>query len=62
MYSLPAIIPVIKEINQLYLDWQKKQADKFKVKDFNEKFLSYGSAPVKYIKEAMFAPPKKEGK
>lgn len=51
-----------KEINQLYQDWQKKQADKFKVKDFNEKFLSYGSAPVKYIKEAMFAPPKKEGK
>lgn len=51
-----------KEINQLYQDWQKKQADKFKVKDFNEKFLSYGSAPVKYIKEAMFAPPKKEDK
>ncbi|MBL4676912.1 MAG: DUF885 domain-containing protein [Mucilaginibacter sp.] len=49
-----------KEINQLYQDWQKKQADKFKVKDFNEKFLSYGSAPVKFIKEAMFAPPKAE--
>ncbi|RFZ90574.1 DUF885 domain-containing protein [Mucilaginibacter conchicola] len=51
-----------KEINQLYQDWQKKQADKFKVKDFNEKFLSYGSAPVKFIKEAMFAPPKAEKK
>ncbi|WP_261382325.1 DUF885 domain-containing protein [Mucilaginibacter achroorhodeus] len=51
-----------KEINQLYQDWQKKQGDKFKVKDFNEKFLSYGSAPVKYIKQAMFAPPKKDGK
>jgi uncharacterized protein (DUF885 family) len=26
---------------------------KFSVKTFNEQFLSYGSAPVKYIRELM---------
>ncbi|MCQ6958180.1 DUF885 domain-containing protein [Mucilaginibacter aquariorum] len=47
-----------KEINALHEEWKKKQADKYKLKQFNEKFLSYGSAPVKFIKEAMFAIPK----
>ena len=32
---------------------KKKQGDKFKLKDWHEKFLSYGSAPVKYIRELM---------
>ncbi len=32
---------------------KKEQGTKFKLKDFHEKFLSYGSAPVKYIKELM---------
>lgn len=31
----------------------KVGADKFKVKEFNEKFLSYGNAPVKLIRGAM---------
>ena len=35
--------------------YKKKMADKYRLRDFNEKFLSYGSAPVKYIKEAMLA-------
>ncbi|TSD68013.1 DUF885 domain-containing protein [Inquilinus sp. KBS0705] len=47
-----------KEIVELQNQWKKKQGDKYKLKEFNEKFLSYGSAPVKYIKEAMFAVPK----
>jgi uncharacterized protein (DUF885 family) len=47
-----------KEINSLHEEWKKKQASKYKLKQFNEKFLSYGSAPVKFIKEAMFAVPK----
>jgi uncharacterized protein (DUF885 family) len=47
-----------KEINALHEEWKKKQASKYKLKLFNEKFLSYGSAPVKFIKEAMFAVPK----
>lgn len=51
-----------KEINALHDEWKKKQADKYKVKLFNEKFLSYGSAPVKFIKEAMFAIPKPDPK
>ncbi|OOQ58370.1 hypothetical protein BC343_11035 [Mucilaginibacter pedocola] len=47
-----------KEINDLMLAWKKKEGDKFRIKAFNEKFLGYGSAPVKLIKEAMFAVPK----
>ncbi len=42
-----------KEIMDLREAYKKKLGDKYKLKDFNEKFLSYGSAPVKYIKEAM---------
>jgi hypothetical protein len=30
-----------------------KMGDKFNLKQFHEKFLSYGSAPVKYIREMM---------
>ncbi|MDF2433109.1 MAG: hypothetical protein JWP44_2740 [Mucilaginibacter sp.] len=44
-----------KEITDLRDAYKKKMGDKYKLKDFNEKFLSYGSAPVKYIKEAMLA-------
>jgi len=44
-----------KEIMELRDAYKKKMGDKYKLKDFNEKFLSYGSAPVKYIKEAMLA-------
>ncbi len=44
-----------KEIIDLREAYKKKMGDKYKLKDFNEKFLSYGSAPVKYIKEAMLA-------
>jgi uncharacterized protein (DUF885 family) len=46
-----------KEIMDLRDAWKDKMADKYKLKDFNEKFLSYGSAPVKFIKEAMLAKP-----
>jgi uncharacterized protein (DUF885 family) len=42
-----------KEIMDLREAYKKAQGDKYTLKDFNEKFLSYGSAPVKYIKEAM---------
>jgi uncharacterized protein (DUF885 family) len=47
-----------KEIMALRDEWKKKQAAKYKQKEFNEKFLSYGSAPVKLIKDAMFATPR----
>jgi uncharacterized protein (DUF885 family) len=30
-----------------------KQGKEFDLKKFHEQFLSYGSAPVKYIKELM---------
>jgi uncharacterized protein (DUF885 family) len=34
-------------------DYKKKMGDKYSLKDFHEKFLSYGSSPVKYIREQM---------
>jgi len=33
--------------------YKKKMGSKYTLKDFHEKFLSYGSAPVKYISERM---------
>ncbi|MES2279523.1 MAG: DUF885 domain-containing protein [Bacteroidota bacterium] len=42
-----------KEIMDLRDAYKQKMGDKYTIKDFNEKFLSYGSAPVKYIKESM---------
>ncbi|MBX9449674.1 MAG: DUF885 domain-containing protein [Taibaiella sp.] len=41
------------EIIRLREEWKKKQGDKFDLKEFHEQFLSYGNAPVKYIKEMM---------
>ncbi|MBS1780752.1 MAG: DUF885 domain-containing protein [Bacteroidetes bacterium] len=41
------------EIYELREELKKKMGDKFNLKAFHEKFLSYGSAPVKYIKEMM---------
>jgi uncharacterized protein (DUF885 family) len=46
-----------KEIVDLRDAYKTKMGDKYKLKEFNEKFLSYGSAPVKFIKEAMLAKP-----
>jgi uncharacterized protein (DUF885 family) len=42
-----------KEIMDLRDAYKNKMGDKYKLKEFNEKFLSYGNAPVKYIKIAM---------
>lgn len=41
------------EIYDFREELKKQQGDKFNLKKFHEKFLSYGSAPVKYIKELM---------
>jgi uncharacterized protein (DUF885 family) len=41
------------EIYNLREALKKKMGSAFDLKAFNEKFLSYGSAPVKYIKELM---------
>lgn len=41
------------EIFELREEMKKKLGDKFNLKEFHEKFLSYGSAPVKYIRELM---------
>ncbi len=40
-------------IQSLRDDYQKKMGDKYSLKDFHEKFLSFGSSPVKYIRERM---------
>jgi uncharacterized protein (DUF885 family) len=44
-----------KEIMDLRDQYKSKMGDQYKLKEFNEKFLSFGSAPVKLIKEAMLA-------
>jgi uncharacterized protein (DUF885 family) len=41
------------EIYDFRQQLMNKMKDKFNLKQFHEKFLSYGSAPVKYIKELM---------
>lgn len=41
------------EIYDFREELKKKEGENFKLKHFHEKFLSYGSAPVKYIKELM---------
>ena len=51
-----------KEIVDLRDAYKKKMGDKYSVKEFNEKFLSYGSAPVKLIKDLMIGKPAKTGK
>ena len=43
------------EIYDFREELKKQMGDKFNLKKFHEKFLSYGSAPVKYIKELMVA-------
>ena len=42
-----------KEIYDFREELKKKEGKAFNLKNFHEKFLSYGSAPVKYIKELM---------
>ncbi|SEI37049.1 Uncharacterized conserved protein, DUF885 familyt [Dyadobacter koreensis] len=42
-----------KEIIDLRSAYKAKAGDKFDLKSFHEKFLSYGSAPVKYIRALM---------
>lgn len=42
-----------KEIYDFREELKQKEGDKFNLKQFHEQFLSYGSAPVKYIKELM---------
>jgi uncharacterized protein (DUF885 family) len=48
------------EIYEFREELKKKMGDKFNLKQFHEKFLSYGSAPVKYIKSLMSAELEKE--
>lgn len=45
------------EILKLREDYRKAKGETYSVKDFNEHFLSYGSAPVKYIRALLL--PKK---
>ncbi|MBL7930265.1 MAG: DUF885 domain-containing protein [Bacteroidia bacterium] len=44
-----------KEIYEFRVELKKEMGEGFDLKRFHEKFLSYGSAPVKYIKELMRA-------
>ncbi|HEU4553937.1 MAG TPA: DUF885 domain-containing protein [Chitinophaga sp.] len=42
-----------KEIIDLREAYKEKLGSRYNLKDFNEKFLSYGNAPVKYIRQLM---------
>lgn len=42
-----------REIYDFREEYKKAQGDKFDLKTFHETFLSYGSAPVKYIRQLM---------
>ncbi|MDB5226784.1 MAG: hypothetical protein JWN78_977 [Bacteroidota bacterium] len=42
-----------KEITDLREAYKKQQGSAYKLKEFNEHFLSYGCAPVKYIRELL---------
>ncbi len=44
------------EIYALRQELKQQKGKGFNLKEFNEKFLSYGSAPVKYIRELMLRP------
>ena len=50
------------EIYDFREELKKQMGDQFNLKEFHEKFLSYGSAPVKYIKELILAEMNKESK
>ena len=41
------------EIYELREELKSKQGSKYNLKAFHEKFLSYGSAPVRFIRELM---------
>ena len=41
------------EIMQLRTELEEKMGESFDLKTFHEEFLSYGSAPVKYIRKLM---------
>jgi uncharacterized protein (DUF885 family) len=43
------------EIWALRKDYKKKIGAKYRLKDFHERFLSYGTAPVKFIRERMLS-------
>ena len=43
------------EITELREEMKRKKGDEFNLKSFHERFLSYGSAPVKYIKLLMMS-------
>ena len=49
------------EIYALRKELNQQQGQKFDLKTFHEQFLSYGSAPVKYIRELMLRPVEKKG-
>ncbi len=42
-----------QEIADLFDAWKAKKGAAFTIKEFNERFLSYGSPPVKYLRELL---------
>jgi len=51
--QLPTYFVGVEEIRNIEKLYRKKVGDKFSQKDFNEKLLSFGAPPLKYLKEMM---------
>jgi uncharacterized protein (DUF885 family) len=51
--QLPTYFVGVEEIRSIEKLYRKKMGDNFRQKDFNEKLLSFGSPPLKYLKEMM---------
>ena len=43
----------VTEIESLLAKYKEEQGENYQLKNFHEQFLSYGSAPIKYIREIM---------
>jgi len=45
-----------QELNDLMEEYKKRKGNRFNLKEFNEKLLSYGSPPAKYVREELLGP------
>jgi len=51
--QLPTYFVGVEALRDIEKEYRKKVGDKFSQKEFNEKLLSFGAPPIKYLKEMM---------
>ena len=52
-YPITSYFTGYTEIWNLREEWKDQKGDAYDLREFHEMFLSYGSSPVKYIRELM---------